>query len=467
MLSRIFASIAVLAIALAAPAAAKAQQIPQSVQQMQLSFAPLVKRTSPAVVNIYAKRLVRQVNPFLADPFFAQFFGARGYGGLTQERIENSLGSGVIIDAAGSIATNRHVVEGATEIKVVTSDGREFSAEKVLADDKSDLAILRIETKGQKLPWLELADSDKAEVGDIVLAIGNPFGVGQTVTSGIISGTSRNIRGPGEYSIFIQTDAAINPGNSGGALVDTQGRLLGINTMIFSRDGGSLGIGFAIPANMVRTVIDASRTGAKVVRPWTGIAAQPITPDMVEGLGLQRATGALINRVNPRGPAYKAGIRSGDVILAVNGREVGDEAALKFRMATVPLGTPMKLTVFRKGKIGEATMVAEAPPEDPPREETKIKGLNPIAGATVANISPAVSEELGGTPQEAGVVVMKADEGLAARLGLQAGDILLGINGEHVDSVRQLRKYLDSAADRRWQMQVLRGQQVLNLMITL
>ncbi len=463
-----FAGMAVVLAALAVFTSARADAVPQSMQQMQLSFAPLVKRTGPAVVNIYAKRIVRQTNPLLADPLIAQFLGLQGMGGLTQERVENSLGSGVIIDPDGQIATNTHVIANATEINVVTQDGREYAAEKVLNDPKSDLAILRIHPKGEKLPYLELADSDQAQVGDLVLAIGNPFGVGQTVTHGIISGLSRsNVQGAGEYSFFIQTDAAINPGNSGGALVDMQGKLLGINSMIYSKDGGSLGIGFAIPSSMVRTVIEASHHGGKIIRAWTGIAAQAVTPDMVDSLGLERASGALVNRVNPNGPAYKAGIRTGDVITAINGHEVADADALKFRMATTPLGMPMKIELFRNGKSGTATLVAQAPPENPPRDQTTLTGENPFSGATVANISPAVSEELGGTAQEAGVVVMKADAGYAARLGLETGDVLISVNGKKITSVAQLRDLLDSIGAGRWAIQIQRGEQILNLMITI
>jgi serine protease Do len=380
MISRIVTFFAVF-LALIAPVFARADIVPESRQQIQMSFAPLVKRTSPAVVNIYAQRKVQaQVNPFMADPFFAQFFRMRGMGGMTQERIEKSLGSGVIVSADGARS---------------------------------------------------------------------------------------NVQGAGEYSFFIQTDAAINPGNSGGALVDMQGKLLGINSMIYSKDGGSLGIGFAIPSSMLRTVIEASHNGGKIVRAWTGLAGQAVTPEMVDSLGLDRATGALINRVNTNGPAYKAGIRTGDVVLSVNGHDVGDADALKFRLATVPIGQPIKLTLWRNGKTGEATLVAEAPPENPPRDETTLKGQNPFTGATVANISPAVSEELGGIPQESGVVVMKAGEGYAAQLGVQEGDILLAVNGKKINSVDQLRDLLDNATSRRWMMQVMRGSQVMNLAITI
>ena len=224
---------------------------------------------------------------------------------------------------------------------------------------------------------------------------------------------------------------------------------------------------FRSPASMLRTVIEASRHGGKVVRPWTGLAGQAVTPEMVDSLGLERATGALINRVNPHGPAYKAGIRTGDVILSVNGHDVSDADALKFRMATAPIGTPMKLTLWRNGKTDTAEIVSEAPPEDPPRDQVTLKGQSPFTGATVANISPAVSEELGGITQDAGVVILKADDGFAAQLGLQAGDVLLAINGKKVGSVSDLREQLDNATSRRWSIQILRGQRVMNLMISI
>ncbi|MBI3441228.1 MAG: Do family serine endopeptidase [Proteobacteria bacterium] len=436
---------------------------------VQQSFAPLVKKTGPAVVNIYAKRVVqeqmRAISPFFNDPFFNQFFNAPQFGGPVRQRIENSLGSGVIVDPNGVIATNNHVIKDATEINVVTADGREFAAQKLLADARTDLAILKIDTKGEKLPVLELTDSDAVQVGDIVLAIGNPFGVGQTVTSGIVSGLARTDVGVSDYSFFIQTDAAINPGNSGGALVDMQGRLIGINSAIFSSSGGSLGIGFAIPSNMVKTIIEASRHGNKIVLPWTGLSSQAVTPDMLEGLGLKKAQGALIKHVYPNGPAAKAGIRVGDVILTINGKEVQDPLALKYRLATIPIGSSVQLQVFRSGKTIDVTLTAVAPPEDPPRDETKIKGANPFSGAVVANISPALIEEIGQLSQESGVVILGTEGGVAARLGLQRSDVILSVNREKVTSVGQLKALLKS--DRNgWQVQLQRSGQVINLTIT-
>lgn len=446
--------------------------VPAGRDAVRLSFAPLVKKTSPAVVNIYAKRVVRQrfVSPFFNDPFFGQFFGMPGFGGQTRERVESALGSGVIVDAKGLIATNTHVIQGAVEIRVVTADGREFDAEKVLVDERTDLAILKVNPAGEALPYLGLADSDALEVGDLVLAIGNPFGIGQTVTSGIVSGLARTGVGPTDYRFFIQTDAAINPGNSGGALVDVDGKLIGINTMIFSRDGGSLGIGFAIPANMVATVIEASRTGGgRIIRPWTGVHAQAITPELLESLNLNRARGALITRIHPKSPAAVAGLKAGDVIISVNGHDIQDPEAMQFRMATVPIGTDVHLMVLRAGKSFPLTMKAEAPPEVPARDTFQIAGNSPLSGTTVENISPAVADEIGLSFDETGVAVTRVeDSSNAARLGLKPGDIIQKVNGADTPAVLELKTAIGASKQiRRWQIIIKRDQQVMNLMITL
>lgn len=433
------------------------------------SFAPLVKKTSPAVVNIFTKKVVQEstrlVSPFFNDPFFNQFFNAPQFSGPVRNRVESSLGSGVIVDAGGLIATNNHVIKDAQEISVVMSDGREFPAQKMLADARTDLAVLKIDTKGEKLPVLELTDSDAVEVGDIVLAIGNPFGVGQTVTSGIVSGLARTDVGVSDYSFFIQTDAAINPGNSGGALIDTQGRLIGINSAIFSKTGGSLGIGFAIPANMVKTVVNAAEHGSKIVRPWTGLTSQPVTSDMLEGLKLKKAQGALIKQVSPDGPAAKAGIKTGDVILSINGKDVQDPAALKFRLATIGIGSPITLGISRAGKEQDVTFMAEAPPETTPKDETLIKGVNPLNGAVVANLSPALLEDIGQLALESGVVVLEVKGGDAANLGIQKGDIVLSVNGQKVTSVKRLLGILKPADTRKWTLQLQRGAQTINVNI--
>src|ERR1700719_3579488 len=244
--------------ALLAPAGAQQRQVPASPAQLQLSYAPVVQRVAPAVVNVYASHVVENQNPFMADPFFRQFFG----GGVPRGMVQRSLGSGVVVGASGLVVTNYHVIEGASEVKIALSDKREFAADIVLKDQRSDLAVLRIKGSSERFPTLEFANSDELQVGDVVLAIGDPFGVGQTVTHGIVSAVARTQVGISDYQFFIQTDAAINPGNSGGALVDMNGRLVGINSAIYSRSGGSQGIGFAIPANMVRVVVTSAEGGS-------------------------------------------------------------------------------------------------------------------------------------------------------------------------------------------------------------
>ncbi|MBT6826579.1 MAG: trypsin-like serine protease, partial [Rhodospirillales bacterium] len=303
-------------------------QVPETQEQITLSYAPLVKQTAPAVVNIYTKTVVqeRARNKLFSDPFFKQFFGdSLGLQlGEPKAKVKNSLGSGVIIDPDGTIVTNNHVIEGADQIRIVLPDRREFDATVVGADERTDLAVLHIETNGTPLPFIAFQDSDGLEVGDLVLAIGNPFGVGQTVTSGIVSALARTQVGVADVGSFIQTDAAINPGNSGGALVSMSGKLVGINTAIFSNSGGSLGIGFAVPSNMVRFVIEGLEHGGRVVRPWMGAWGQAVTSDMAEPLGFDRPMGVLINGIWQGAAADRGDIQVGDVVLQVNGRDVND-----------------------------------------------------------------------------------------------------------------------------------------------
>src|SRR6202163_2464716 len=292
--------------ALLTPAGAQQRQVPASSAQLQLSYAPVVQRVAPAVVNVYASHVVENQNPCMAYPFFRQFFGG---GGMPREMVQRSLGSGVLVDASGLIVTNYHVIEGASDVKIALADKREFAADVVLKDQRSDLAVLRIKGASERFPTLEFANSDELQVGDVVLAIGDPFGVGQTVTHGIVSALARSQVGTSDYQFFIQTDAAINPGNSGGPLVDLNGRLVGINSAIYSRSGGSNGIGFAIPANMVRVVVaSAQGGGASVKRPWLGAKLQAVTPEIADGMGLKRPAGALIASAVQGGPASHAGL---------------------------------------------------------------------------------------------------------------------------------------------------------------
>ncbi|HYE50533.1 MAG TPA: DegQ family serine endoprotease [Azospirillaceae bacterium] len=447
---------------LASPAAGQTRAVPESRDQITLSFAPLVKRAAPAVVNIYTKRVVRQrVSPLFSDPLFQRFFGDAMTGGIPRERVEQSLGSGVIVSAEGVIVTNDHVVKDSDQITVVLSDRREFPARLVAADERTDLAILRIDARGERFPFLELRDSDELEVGDLVLAIGNPFGVGQTVTSGIVSAVARTAVGVSDFNFFIQTDAAINPGNSGGALVGMDGRLVGINTAIYSRGGGSIGIGFAIPANMVRTVVDGATAGGKLVRPWIGADGQAVTAELATGLGLPRPAGVLVNGVRPRGPADQAGLRVGDVVTAVNGRAVDDPDALRFRVATLPVGGTATLTVLRGGKPRELSLKLVPPPEDPPRDLTRLEGRNPLAGAEVANLNPALVEEISFPGPAEGVVVVQVARGSPAQqLGLRPGDLVLKVNETEAASVDALEAALARPA-RLWTIVVRRGDQVL------
>src|SRR5207302_3963423 len=342
---------------------------------------------------------------------------------------ERSLGSGVLVDPSGLVVTNNHVIEGADQVKVSLTDKREFEAEMVLKDSRSDLAVLRIKDGRERFPAIEFSDSDALQVGDIVLAIGNPFAVGQTVTHGIVSAVARTQVGITDYQFFIQTDAAINPGNSGGALVDMTGKLVGINTAIFSRSGGWQGIGFAIPANMVRVVVASAKSGGTTVkRPWLGARLQPVTPEIAESLGLKRPAGALVAGVTAGSAAARSGIKTGDLIVAVDGQPVDDPNAFDYRLATKSLGGTARVALLRAGKETSVTVALETAPETA-RDEIVIRARSPFTGAKVSNLSPAVAEELRIDPAAQGVVIVDiADASLAQSLGFQRGDLVLSVN---------------------------------------
>ena len=441
----LFALAALLTLPVVA-AVAQDKAVPGSRQEITLSFAPVVQRVAPAVVNIYAKRIVRQraISTLFDDPFFRRFFG-QGFG-RPREEVQNSLGSGVIVAADGLIVTNQHVISGASEITVVLSDRREFAAEIAVEDERADLAVLRIRPENGELPVIELKDSDTAEVGDLVLAIGNPFGVGQTVTSGIVSALARTQVDISDFNSFIQTDAAINPGNSGGALVTLDGKLLGINTAIYSRSGGSIGIGFAVPSNMVRTVIASARNGGRVERPWLGFLGQAVGTDLAEAMGLERPRGVIVSEVYPGGPADQAGLEIGDVVLAVGGRAVHDMDALEFRVATGELGGTAKLEVWRDRAGLDLDMGLLSAPETPPRNSTLLRERHPLAGATVANLSPALAEELDLPGAWRGIIVTKVTRGSTAqRFHFRPGDIVVAVNRQEVARVEELRDALREA----------------------
>ena len=446
--------------AAAAPAVA-ADMVPQSREAIRLSFAPVVKRVAPAVVNVYSRRVIRGnvggPGSLFNDPLFQRFFGNMSPFGMPRERIQNSLGSGVIVDPSGLIVTNHHVIDGADEIHVVLADRREFKARVILSDQRADLAVLRIDAGGAALPILTLGDSDAIQVGDLVLAIGDPFGVGQTVTMGIVSGLARSI-GTGDFGSFIQTDAAINPGNSGGPLVDLDGRLIGINTAIFSQSGGSVGIGFAIPASMVRGVIDAARHGGHVTRPWLGASGQAVTPELARSLRLPLPEGVLIKDVTRNSPAAAAGLRDGDVILSVNGHDIASPDELRFRIATLPTTARADLALWRNGGKRAVTVTLMAPPETPPRDTTTLQGREPFAGATVANLNPALVAELGIDEGASGVIVREIARGsIAQDIGLEPGDIVLAVNDADIDSVAALRQSAQTSGP--WRIVIRRNGQ--------
>lgn len=422
--------------------------------ELRLSYAPVVRKVAPAVVNVYAAKVVQNRNPLFDDPFFRQFFG-RGFGG--GEQVQRSLGSGVIVDSSGLVVTNVHVIEGADEVKIALNDKREFEAQIVLKDKRSDLAVLRIKDAHERFPYLEFANSDTLQVGDVVIAIGDPFGVGQTVTHGIVSALARTDIGSSNYQFFIQTDAAINPGNSGGALVDLDGKLVGINSAIYSRSGGWQGIGFAIPANMVRLVVASAKTGGKAVkRPWLGAKLQAITPEIAESLGLSRPAGALVANVLPDSPAAKAGLKSGDLIVKVDGQPVDDPSAFDYRFVTQPLGGTAKLTVWRGGKDDTVDVRLETAP-DLPRDEITITSRSPLGGAKVANLSPALADQLQLANVDRGVVVLDLQDGsYAASFGFRRGDVILEVNGERISRTADLERATRNPA-RVWRISIERG----------
>jgi Do/DeqQ family serine protease len=449
-----------------APQLASAQQeraVPQTRAEQLLSFSPVVKRAQPAVVNVYASRTdPKPNNPLFDDPIFRRFFGDSGQdrpGGPTAQ----SLGSGVLVDASGLVVTNYHVIEGMTDVKVALSDKREFEASIVLRDQRTDLAVLKLKS-GSDFPMMELGDSDAIEVGDMVLAMGNPFGVGQTVTQGIVSAVARTQIGVSDYGFFIQTDAAINPGNSGGPLVDMNARMIGINSAIYSKSGGSVGIGFAIPVNIVKTVVATAKSGGKIVkRPWLGASLQHVSRDIADTLGLDRPSGALVADLVEGSPAADAGMKRGDIITAIDGQPIDDPEGLGYRFGTKPLGGTASFTVMRGGKKVVAPVRLAAAPEKPPRDPVKIKGSSPFNGATVVNLSPAVAEEFSieMATLPAGAVVTDVEDGsTAADVSLQKGDVVIAVNDMKINTTRDLEKATDGRR-RLWKVAISRGGQVI------
>lgn len=433
------------------------REVPRSQADVMQSFSPLVKATAPAVVNVYADRLVqRSMSPFGGDPFFEQFFGQRM---PNRTEKQSSLGSGVIIQGKGIVVTNNHVIKDADDIRVALADGREFKSRVLLKDERFDLAILQIEGEGP-FPAIEFGDTDSIEVGDIVLAIGNPFGVGQTVTSGIVSALARNSVGVSDFGSFIQTDAAINPGNSGGALIDMSGRLIGINSAIFTRSGGSNGIGFAIPANLVRAVAETAESGGEVFeRPYIGATFESVTPEIAEALGLDRASGALVSDVVDDGPAAAAGLRAGDIVVAFNGQRIEHPDALGYRLATTGVGATAEFDVLSRKGQKTVAITLQAPPADNPRDRRTLSGENPFAGAGVSNITPRLADTLRLPQSLRGVIVTEVPRrSQAGRYGFRPGDIITEINGVSIANVDILDEVLAEGAS-FWRFEIIRGGQ--------
>ncbi len=429
--------------------------VPESAAQMRMSFSPIVKETAPAVVNIYSERRVVRQN---IDPYFSFF----GQGMMPRERTERSLGSGVIVRSNGIIVTNAHVANGATELRVILSDRREFAAEIIAQDSQSDLAVLRIDTKGERLPVLPIDASNTLEVGDLVLAIGNPFGVGQTVTSGIVSALGRTQ--VSDLASYIQTDAAVNPGNSGGALVDMNGNLVGVNTAIFSRSGGSNGIGFAIPSELINSVVNSALKDGKIVRPWIGVRTEGVNAVMAEALGLDRPKGAIIEDIYENGPADKAGLKRKDVVLSVDGSQIFDDNGLRFKLATFVPGHRTKIQVWRDGQLKTFTVTADTPKKTPAPNKTVLEGTNPFQGLTVVNMSPGLAEELDLDPFIRGVVVSGLARGtLSSRYRFRPGDIIIKVDGQDIDNTKQLQRLLTkNEGERSWSIVVERGGRIIN-----
>lgn len=408
--------------------AADDRVLPESRTEMQMSFAPVVREATPAVVNVFSRRVATNQHPFANDPFFSRMF-------RSQPREQNSLGSGVIVDASGVIVTNNHVVAGATELRVVLADRREFEAEILLTDEATDLAVLRVHTD-EPLPVLPFDRTGDIEVGDLVLAIGNPFGVGQTVTSGIVSALARTDVGQTDFASFIQTDAAINPGNSGGALVDMDGELVGVNTMIFSRSGGSNGIGFAIPVEMVSRVVDTAMSEGELIRPWLGARLQPVDSDIADAFGLNRPRGALVNEIYPMAAADDAGLMQGDIVLAIDSQPVNNQGGARFRLATRAAGDDAVFTILRDGEEMNLDVAVQPAPGISDPAPYEVGGRNPLSGATLVTLSPAFNERVGLDPFQGGIVVSGVGRrSVAGRFGFRPGDQLIELMGMPVTSI--------------------------------
>lgn len=415
--------------------------MPRHIEETSRAFSEIVKAVSPSVVNISStKTMKKQPTPF--DEFFDFLYPFPD--GRSKKWKEQSLGSGVIISADGYIVTNNHVVEQSDDIKVTLIDKKSFKAKIVGADPKTDVAIIKIDTKG--LPVIPWGDSDKLQVGEFGLAIGNPFGLSHTVTMGIISAVGRADVGIADYENFIQTDAAINPGNSGGPLVNAKGELIGINTAIFSKTGGYQGIGFAVPSNMVRLVMDQLVKQGKVTRGWIGVTIQELTPELAQKFGLKASEGALVSDVAKGSPAHKAGLMRGDIILEFNGKKVRDVAALRNIVAQSKVGSQVEMKILRKDReMTLKTTIMELPEEIgeavPSSSQNMDMGDSPLSGMTVMDLNAAIAKQLGIDRDEKGVVIVKIEPGTPAEdAGVRKGDVIQEIDKQRINNVNEFNK---------------------------
>jgi serine protease Do len=437
---------------------------PVSLGSFSNGFASVLKPALPAVVNIHTSKVVKsrasQMMPFFNDPAFRQFFGDQGPQGQQQPQTEReqSLGSGVIITSDGMIVTNNHVIEGATDIKVDLSDKREFQAKLVGTDAKTDIAVLKIEASG--LPTLAIGDSSKLQVGDMIFAIGEPFGLEGTATMGIVSATGRGGLGIENYEDFIQTDAPINPGNSGGAMIDLHGDLIGINTAILSGgSGGNQGVGFAIPINQARAVMDQIVSHGKVVRGYLGLFPQDVTPALAKEFGLSKPGGALVSGLKPDAPAAKAGLKNGDVILELNGVPVESANDLRLRISETAPGSSVKLEVSRDGKTQNMDVTLGELPQDTSAEEAPGKDSGGgLEGVNVQELTPETAQELQLAPGTRGVVVDSVDpSSAAAAVGLQRGDVIQEVNHKPVHNIAEYKQELAAAGKQQVLLLVNQG----------
>ncbi|HTV59739.1 MAG TPA: DegQ family serine endoprotease [Verrucomicrobiae bacterium] len=443
------------------PVTVTGKTAPVSLGNFTNGFASVLKPALPAVVNIHTSKIVKpqggNLSPFFNDPFFRQFFGNQ-FGQMNPEpEREQSLGSGVIVSADGTIITNNHVIDGATDIKVQLSDKREFRAKLIGTDPKTDIAVLKIDA--QNLPTLPLGDSSQMQVGDLVFAIGDPFGIGETATMGIVSATGRGGLGIENYEDFIQTDAAINPGNSGGALIDIHGNLMGINTAILSGgSGGNEGIGFAIPINMARRIMDQILTNGKVVRGYLGVYIQDVTPDLAKQFGLSQGGGVLIGDVTSGTPAAKAGLKKGDIILKLNGEPVQSRNDLQIRISQMAPGSKVTLDVWRDGKSMPVEVTLGELPETSSKLGSGENVSSALEGVEVQDLTPDIAQQLNLPPSTQGVVVSNVDQAsAAAAAGLQRQDVIQEVNHHAISNVSEFRAALKSAGDQPVLLLVNRG----------